>query len=68
MYKIMILQKSDIINPEKLDQSMCHWETPYGSMQDMMLDYDFIIFEGRYLKNRLGNLDEPVDLNKLLAL
>jgi|GEM_PF-2807223 hypothetical protein len=62
MKKILVLTTDDFSNPEEVQQQFFKGKLKHGDLMKEERECTHIIFNGKYIKNRTGNLDEKPSL------
>ncbi|WP_439242367.1 hypothetical protein [Lonepinella sp. BR2474] len=67
MIKIAILTSKDLANPEMADKHMGTWKLKNGEdMFDVEINNTIVIMNGKYVKHRLGDPKDEVELNQFI--
>lgn len=66
MKKIIILTQNDFTDPQTADQCVFKANLKNGRISQIEQEFDVIVYEGKTIKNRFGNIADEIDLNKLL--
>lgn len=66
MKKVIILNREDFTDPQTADQCLFKAKLKDGDISQIEQEFDVIIYDGKTIKNRFGNIADKPDLNKLL--
>lgn len=66
MKKVILLNREDFTDPQTADQCVFKANLKNGYISQIEQDFDVIIYNGKTIKNRFGNITDEADLNKLL--
>ncbi|HDR0955874.1 TPA: hypothetical protein QB112_002001 [Pasteurella multocida] len=66
MKRIIILDDSDFIEPPKPNQPIHTFKLKDCDIDRIESNFDIIIYNNNYIKNRFGNLSDDIKLDKLI--